>query len=78
MPRITRRLGRAPRDRGCHSNATCPDLFELADGRIAVIGTRVDHTTLNLPGDAGVAPHEAVVVIPRDVLVHAVHDLPDA
>lgn len=76
MPHVVRRLGRAPGDRGCHSNATCPDLFELDDGRIAVIGTLTDPVMLGLPEDAGAVPREAVAVVPRDVLVHAVHDLP--
>lgn len=78
MTHVVRRLGQAPRDRGCHSNSTCPDVFELDDGGFAVIGALTDPVTLRLPEDAVAAPREAVAVIPRDVFMHAMDDLPDA
>ncbi|WP_320780004.1 hypothetical protein [Streptomyces sp. CRN 30] len=68
----------SPRDRGSTSGATCPDIFELADGDFAVIGT--DATTSldsHLPADAARADHERIVVITRETLVKAKSDIPD-
>jgi hypothetical protein len=53
-------------------------LFELSDGRFAVIGT--DATTeLDplLPPDASRADYEKIVVITRDTLVRARADIPE-
>ncbi|MFE2426059.1 hypothetical protein ACFXJ5_04775 [Streptomyces sp. NPDC059373] len=76
MTHITRRLGATPRERGSYSNGTCPDLFELSDGRFAVIGTDVtDELSGKLPPDAGVAPYERIVVITRDTLLRAKDDI---
>lgn len=77
MTHIVRRLGSTPRERGS-TGGNCPDLFELDSGDFAVIGTVVDADTLGLPPDAGVAPYESVVVIPRAVLLDAREDIPDA
>jgi len=38
--KIVRRIGASPRERGSLSGRTCPDIFELSDGKFAVIGTR--------------------------------------
>ncbi|KOG76522.1 MULTISPECIES: hypothetical protein [Streptomyces] len=57
-------------------NGSCPDLFELSDGRFAVIGT--DMTTdldPKLPGDASRADYERIVVITRDTLLRARADI---
>ena len=76
--KIVRRLGSTPTQRGCHSNATCPDVFELADGRYAVIGTNVDPADVaDLLPDARVGPDELLVIVPRDVLVRALADVHD-
>jgi hypothetical protein len=74
---VVRRLGRTPRERGSLNNGTCPDIFELDDGRFAVIGT--DETEVlegKLPPDAGLADYERIVVITRDTLVFAKGDIP--
>jgi hypothetical protein len=74
---VVRRLGRTPRERGSLNNGTCPDIFELDDGRFAIIGT--DETKAlegKLPDDAGLAEYERVVVITRDTLVSARRDIP--
>ncbi|MFD7666400.1 hypothetical protein [Streptomyces sp. NPDC059788] len=57
-------------------NGSCPDLFELSDGRFAVIGT--DMTTDldgKLPADASRADYERIVVITRDTLLRAKSDI---
>jgi hypothetical protein len=75
---IVRRLGVPPRLRGSLANGTCPDIFELDDGRFAVIGT--DMTTEldpSLPADASRADDERIVVLTRQTLVRAKHDIPD-
>jgi hypothetical protein len=74
--RVARRLGSSPQERGSLGNATCPDIFELQDGRFAVIGTDVTGQ-INLPADAGCAPYERVVVITRETLTSARADIPE-
>ena len=76
--RITRRLGATPQERGSANNCSCPDIFELADGRFAVIGTDLT-TELNgiLPADASRAHYERIVVITRETLLRAKVDIPD-
>ncbi|GGX16150.1 hypothetical protein GCM10010297_42010 [Streptomyces malachitofuscus] len=79
MSQIIRRLGVAPRYRGSAGGATCPDLFELADGNFAVIGTDVtDSLESQLPEDAARADYERIVVISRETLIKAKADIPDA
>ncbi|GAB2720086.1 hypothetical protein [Streptomyces bullii] len=79
MSQIIRRLGASPRDRGSAGGANCPDIFELSDGRFAVIGTDVtDSLDAELPDDASRADDERIVVITRETLVRAKADIPDA
>jgi hypothetical protein len=73
--KITRRLGSTPQQRGSNANGTCPDICELEDGDFAVIGTHVPELIASLPDDAGVAPYETIVRIPRQVLLDAVKDI---
>jgi hypothetical protein len=74
---IMRRVGLSPAERGSTSNYTCPDIFELADGNFAVVGTdRTTELRSRLPEDAGVAPYESIVVITRETLLAAAKDLP--
>ncbi|KPI20861.1 hypothetical protein OK074_7538 [Actinobacteria bacterium OK074] len=76
---IARRLGDSPRRRGCATGETCPDLFELADGNFAVIGTEATaDLDPHLPPDAARGAHERIVVITRETLVRAKKDIPDA
>lgn len=61
------------------SGSTCPDIFELNDGRFAVIGTDMTGELKDgLPADAGLAAYERIVVISRETLVRAKADIPDA
>ncbi|MEU0289555.1 hypothetical protein ACIHBQ_29380 [Streptomyces sp. NPDC052492] len=79
MSQIVRRLGVAPHLRGSVSGGTCPDLFELADGNFAVIGTDVtDSLDSQLPADAARADYERIVVVTRETLIKAKADIPDA
>lgn len=74
--KITRRLGVSPRQRGSNGDINCPDIFELADGRFAIMGT--DHTDdleQVLPAEAGRAPYERIVVITRETLLRAKADI---
>ncbi|WP_413759224.1 hypothetical protein [Streptomyces sp. MMBL 11-3] len=78
MSQIIRRLGASPRDRGSAGGANCPDIFELSDGRFAIIGTDVtDSLDEDLPQDASRADYERIVVITRETLVRAKADIPD-
>ncbi len=78
-PTILRRLGASPRQRGSLSGANCPDIFELSDGRFAVIGTDVtDEYAGELPEGSSRADYESIVVITRETLTRAKADIPDA
>jgi hypothetical protein len=75
---IIRRLGPSPQERGSLNNGTCPDIFELADGQFAIIGTDMTSTLEQaLPSDAARADYERIVVISRETLVRAKGDIPD-
>jgi hypothetical protein len=75
--RLLRRIGASPRERGSASNCSCPDIFELSDGRFAVIGTDLtDELDGVLPSDASRADYERIVVITRDTLARAKADIP--
>jgi hypothetical protein len=77
VPSIIRRLGATPVERGSASNCSCPDIFELADGRFAVIGTDMtEQLEATLPADASRAPYERIVVITRETLTLAKTDIP--
>ncbi|WP_078897308.1 hypothetical protein [Streptomyces rimosus] len=57
-------------------NGSCPDLFELSDGRFAVIGTDMTaDLDAKLPDDASRADYERIVVITRDTLLRARADI---
>ncbi|MFI8533782.1 hypothetical protein ACIGMX_26485 [Streptomyces aquilus] len=79
MSRIIRRIGTPPIARGSTTGANCPDIFELSDGRFAVIGTDItDELDAELPADASRADYERIVVVTRETLIHAKADIPDA
>jgi len=74
---FVRRLGRTPQERGSLNNGTCPDIFELSDGRFAIIGTDLtEDLEGKLPPDARRADYERIVVITRETLVSAKEDIP--
>ncbi|KUO17604.1 hypothetical protein [Streptomyces dysideae] len=79
MSQIIRRIGTPPSARGSATGANCPDIFELSDGRFAVIGTDITaELDAELPTDASRADYERIVVISRETLIHAKSDIPDA
>lgn len=77
---VLRRLGTTPRERGSVQEATCPDIFELASGDFAVIGTDRsgdEELLASLPSDAGIASYERIVIVSRATLIAAKRDIPD-
>ena len=79
---ILRRLGTPPRQRRTRPSmnaGTCPDIFELSDGTFAVIGTEATEALKSkLPADASIADYERIVIIPREIMIDAKTDIPDA
>jgi len=73
--KFLRRLGAR---QACDNTFACPDIFELSDGSFAVIGSDITQEKSKLPADAGCGPNERIVRIPRELLVRAKHDIPDA
>jgi hypothetical protein len=74
-----RRLGLSPVQRGSATNCSCPDVFELATGDFAVIGTdRTDELRSLLPPDAAIADYERLVVVDRRTLIAAKADIPES
>ena len=79
MSQIIRRIGVPPHERGSTGGGNCPDIFELADGTFAVIGTDLTDTLdPQLPADASRADYERIVVITRETLIRAKADIPEA
>jgi hypothetical protein len=73
---ILRRLGVPPSERGSVNEVSCPDIFELRDGRLAIIGTDVtDELERHLPADASRGPDERIVAITRETMLRAQHDI---
>jgi hypothetical protein len=77
---MARRLGRSPAELGNTDRASgCPDIWELSNGDIAVIGRDLtDAYAERLPSGAAIAEDERLVVIPRNTLISAKADIPDA
>jgi hypothetical protein len=75
-----RRLGKSAHDLGTTAGeGSCPDIWELDNGDIAVIGTELTRAYIGrLPEGVSVDPHEGVIVIPRSTLIAAKGDIPDA
>ncbi|MFG2947568.1 hypothetical protein [Streptomyces adustus] len=77
---LVRRLGKTPAELGTTGGeAGCPDIWELENGDIAVVGRDLTDSYLTrLPSGLTVAPDERIVVIPRRTVVAAKADIPDA
>jgi hypothetical protein len=77
---LTRRLGKSPTELGTTGGRDgCPDVWELDNGDIAVIGRDLTAAyEAGLPPDVVVGAGERLVVIPRITLLSAKADLPDA
>jgi hypothetical protein len=75
-----RRLGKSALELGdSKTGPSCPDIWELDNGDVAVIGRdlTVAYST-RLPAGVSVGGDERLVVIPRNMLVAAKPDIPDA
>lgn len=74
------RLGKPPHEIGATSGSGgCPDIWELDNGDIAVIGKDLTPAYQDrLPEGVSVASGERLVVIPRATLLAAKADIPDA
>ncbi|MFG2406122.1 hypothetical protein ACGFR8_17635 [Streptomyces brevispora] len=77
---LVRRLGKSPAELGTTGGEQgCPDIWELENGDIAVVGRDLTDSYLpSLPPGLVVAPDERIVVIPRRTAAAAKVDLPDA
>jgi hypothetical protein len=77
QPIFLRRIGNGP-GQYCQQTVGCPDIWELADGDFAVIGTDItDAASSKLPPTAGCGPDERIVRLPRNLLVNARRDIPE-
>lgn len=77
-PTFIRRLGPDPHEGGRQTPACdgCPDLWELENGDIAVIGIRITTAAATaLPVTAGCGSDEEVVVVPRGIFLAAKADI---
>lgn len=77
---LRRRIGPAPLDLGItKAGPECPDIWELDNGDIAVIGRdATDAYRGRLPSGVSVGGDERLVVIPRVTLAAAKPEIPDA
>lgn len=81
-PRATfkRRMGKSAAELDkTVANGECPDIWELDNGDVAVIGRDLTNTyTGRLPSDVRVGHDERLVIIPGVMLSAAKEDIPDA
>ena len=75
-----RRLGKSPKELGISDDEDeCPDIWELSNGDVAVIGRDLtDAYRSRLPDDVALRTDERLVVVPRDTLLAAKRAIPDA
>ncbi|MFF0575378.1 hypothetical protein [Streptosporangium saharense] len=75
-----RRLGKSAAELGMtDNNPSCPDIWELDNGDIAVIGRDLTEEYLSrLPVDVSIGEDERLVIFPRAMLISAKRDIPDA
>jgi hypothetical protein len=75
---IKRRLGPPPHANGAKTPALqgCPDIFELKNGDIAIIGIdKTEQLQPHLPADASCGEDERIVVVPKKIIEKAKMDL---
>lgn len=75
-----RRLGKSALELDkTNASPSCPDIWELDNGDIAVIGRDLtSHYIRRLPPGVSVGDDERLVILPRNMLVAAKPDIPDA
>lgn len=73
-----KRLGKSAQELGATSTGPeCPDIWELENGDIAVIGRDLtDSLGKRLPDGVSISRNERLVVIPRRMLIAAKADIP--
>lgn len=73
-----RRLGKSPQELGNTTDSPdCPDIWELANGDIAVIGRDLTESLgRQLPTGVSIGSDERLVVIPRNMLIATKPDIP--
>jgi hypothetical protein len=74
-----RRLGKSSRELGqTTGDSGCPDIWELDNGDIAVIGRDLTpEYEARLPADVSIGTGERLVIIPRKTITAAKTDIPD-
>jgi hypothetical protein len=85
---FVRRLGISPQTpgsgRGGEDKATggineCPDIWELSNGDVAMIGRDLTEVyRARLPDGVRIGPAERLVILPRGMIIAAKADIPDA
>ncbi|KAA2259515.1 hypothetical protein F0L68_21550 [Solihabitans fulvus] len=77
---FARRLGKSPQELDKTLAKTgCPDIWELSNGDVAVIGRDLtDIYADRLPDGVNVVDDERLVVVPRATIVAARRDIPHA
>lgn len=77
---LARRLGKSAKELGqTGGRESCPDIWELDNGDIAVIGRDLtDLYASRLPDDVTIYHDERLVIIPRATIIAAKADIPDA
>lgn len=75
-----RRWGKSSHELGQTSgDGSCPDIWELDNGDIAVIGADLTSAyESRLPTGVSIDPGERLIVIPRGTILAAKTDIPDA
>ena len=78
--KFRRRLGRKAAELGdSRTNNDCPDIWQLDNGDIAIVGRDVTAAFADrLPDDVRVGADERLIVIPGNMLSAAKPDIPDA
>lgn len=77
---LSRRLGNSAEEDGITGGKQgCPDIWELSNGDIAVIGRDLTESYVSrLPVDVSIRGDERLVVLPRSMVIAAKKDIPDA
>jgi hypothetical protein len=78
--RFQRRLGKTAAELGeSRTNNDCPDIWQLDNGDIAIVGRDVTAVFADrLPTDMRIGSDERLIVIPGSMLAAAKPDIPDA
>lgn len=77
---FARRWGKSSHELGNTSGeGSCPDIWELTNGDVAVIGQDLTETCQGqLPDGVSIDPGERLVIIPRATIIAARADIPNA